>query len=901
MTAPAPARPAISQNPDIRFLGRLLGDVIRSYGGAKLYAQTEYIRAASVDRHRGVAGAASIDPGLDALGLDDTIAFVRGFMLFSMLANLAEDQQGVAREEGASVAEAVAALAAAGVDAAAITALLGRALVAPVLTAHPTEVRRKSMLDHKNRITALMAARAGGATLTPGGDDVETAIRRQIALLWQTRPLRTEKLFVIDEIDNALTVMRDVFVPLIPRLLTRWQAVLGKRPAPFLRIGSWIGGDRDGNPFVTAVTLAQAAQRGAAAILGHYLDAVHELGSELSVSATLAAVPDRVLALAEASGDTAASRADEPYRRALSGIYARLAATHRAVVGRDPPRPAALVGTAYPDAAAFRADLATLAAGLAGSGDGILAGSGALGRLIHAAETFGFHLATLDMRQNSAVHERVLAELLKVAGAEGDYLALDEAARVALLSRELAHDRPLAVPMHAYSAETAGELAIIHQAAAVRAQLGPAAIRQWIISKAESLSDLLEVHVLAREAGLWRRGGAPETRADDTLMVVPLFETIADLDRAPPIIAAYFAHPAIAPTVAARGHQEVMIGYSDSNKDGGYLTSTWALYQASRALAPVFAAAGIAMQLFHGRGGAVGRGGGSAFAAIRAQPGGTVQGRIRITEQGEVIAAKYGNIAAAETSLEAMVAASLRASLDPAPASQTGREDARFAPAMDAISAHALSDYRALVYGNPNFRQFFRAMTPIAEIATLKIGSRPSSRTKSDAIEDLRAIPWVFSWAQARVMLPGWVGAGPALAAHGDLPLLRAMAAEWPFFAALLGNMEMVLAKSDMAIAARYADLARDVPGGPAIFAKIRDDWHRTRDIILGITGQSHLLEHHPALDASIRLRLPYIEPLNLLQIELMKRHRSGETDPRIAEGIQLTINAIATALRNSG
>ena len=886
----------ISQNPDIRYLGRILGDVIRAYGGDKLFRQTEYIRSSSVDRHRGIAGAEAIDPGLDALSLDDTIAFVRGFMLFSMLANLAEDRQGVAAEPEATVAAAIEKLKGDGIDGDAIAALLGASLVAPVLTAHPTEVRRKSVLDHKNRIAELMLLRDAGADETPEGDVVEDAIRRQIVLLWQTRPLRTEKLFVADEIDNALTYLRDVFLPVVPKLYARWEAELGQRPASFLRVGSWIGGDRDGNPFVTAETMHMATARNAAAVLGHYIDAVHGLGAELSVSASLAAVPEAVEALAEASGDTAPSRRDEPYRRALSGIYARLCATYTQIVGARPPRPSALAGEPYATPADFRRDLVTIAGGLSASGKGQFAGIGALGRLIRAVEVFGFHLATLDMRQNSAVHERVLAELLSISGVCADYLALGEEERIALLTAELQSDRPLAAPWHQWSDETAGELAIVHAAADVRARLGQDAICQWIISMAQELSDLLEVHVLAREAGLWRSG---EAAGQSNLMVVPLFETIADLDKAPDIMARYFAMPEIGPQIGQRGHQEVMIGYSDSNKDGGYLTSTWGLHQASQALTPVFEEADTAMQLFHGRGGAVGRGGGSAFAAIRAQPAGTVQGRIRITEQGEVIAAKYGTAASAATNLEAMVSASLLASLEPEATSHA--DSARFTAAMDALSDSAFAAYRGLVYDTPAFKDFFRAMTPIAEIATLKIGSRPSSRTKSSAIEDLRAIPWVFSWAQSRAMLPGWYGTGEGFAAFEDKALLADMAAGWPFFAALLGNMEMVLAKSDMGIAARYAELAGHIDGHDAIFGRIRDGWNRAHDGLLDITGQTRLLEKNPALEASIRLRLPYIEPLNLLQIELMKRHRAGETDPRIAEGIQLTINAIATALRNSG
>jgi phosphoenolpyruvate carboxylase len=564
------------------------------------------------------------------------------------------------------------------------------------------------------------------------------------------------------------------------------------------------------------------------------------------------------------------------------------------LTGRAAPRPGAMTGEAYPDPAAFRSDLATLAHGLAGDG-APLASGGALGRLIRTVETFGFHLASLDLRQNSAVHERVVAELLKVAGVEPDYPALDEGARVALLRRELASPRPLASAFATYSDETASELAIVRAAADAQARLGHDAIKHAIVSMAKSLSDLLEVHLLLKEAGLYRPGDPPQAH----VMAIPLFETVADLEAAPAIMAEWLALPEVAAIARARGHQEVMIGYSDSNKDGGYLTSTWQLSKGSAALAPVFAAAGVGMQLFHGRGGAVGRGGGSAFAAIRAQPAGTVQGRIRITEQGEVIAAKYGTRASALANLEAMASATLLASLEPAALASADTQ--RFARAMDALSDAAFRAYRALVYDTPGFRQFFRQATPIAEIAGLKIGSRPASRTTSDAIEDLRAIPWVFSWAQARVMLPGWYGVGEALAGFGDKGLLREMAQGWPLFAATLANMEQVLAKSDMAIAARYAALAPDRAAADAIFGRIRSGWTAAHDGLLAATDQSRLLERNPKLDASIRLRLPYLEPLNLLQIELLKRHRAGEADPRIGEGILLSINAIATGLRNSG
>ncbi|TKD52285.1 phosphoenolpyruvate carboxylase [Sphingomonas baiyangensis] len=887
--------PSIANNPDIRFLGRLLGDVIRAYGGEELFRRTEYIRSTSVDRHRGIAGADAIDPGIDRLSLDETLDFLRGFMLFSMLANLAEDRQGVAREESADVAHALAKLAERGVERDQVVALMEQALVAPVLTAHPTEVRRKSMIDHRNRIAELLALMDRGIEETEDGDRVEQAILRQIALLWQTRVLRRERLYVADEVETALSYMRDVFLPALPALYARWDRALGRRTPGFLRLGSWIGGDRDGNPYVTADALEHALGRAAEVALVHYLDAVHALGAELSISTEITPVNGDVGRLAEASGDTAASRADEPYRRALSGIYARLAATHEKLVGRRAPRPGALTGEPYPHPQALRDDLAAIAHGLAGASDAPLGTGGALGRLIRAVEIFGFHLATLDLRQNAAVHERVVAELLAVAGVESGYAALNEDARVALLRRELASPRPLASPYASYSDETAGELAILHAAARAHDRYGRASIRNYVISMAQSLSDLLEVQLLLKEAGLYVPGDPPQAH----VMAVPLFETVADLEGGAEVMRAWLALPEVAAIAGARGHQEVMIGYSDSNKDGGYLTSTWQLSRGSAALAEVFADAGVGLQLFHGRGGAVGRGGGSAFAAIRAQPPGTVQGRIRITEQGEVIAAKYGTRASAMTNLEAMTSATLLASLEPerlAPA-----DAARFAAAMDELSATAFKAYRGLVYQTEGFRQFFRQMTPIAEISGLKIGSRPASRKKSDAIEDLRAIPWVFSWAQARVMLPGWYGVGAAIDAFADKGLLREMASGWPFFAATLANMEMVLAKSDMGVAARYAALVEDADLRDTVFGRIRDGWQATHDGLLGITRQTRLLEKSPALESSIRLRLPYIEPLNLLQIELLKRHRAGEADARIGEGILLSINAIATALRNSG
>ncbi len=887
--------PTITQNADVRFLGKLLGDVIREQGGDALFQRIEAIRAASVDRHRGIANPRGLTAGWETLSLDETVAFVRSFMLFSMLANLAEDRHTTAAEDGGTLASALDFLGSQGISSEQATQMLNRALVVPVLTAHPTEVMRKSMLDHRNRIAALLQLRDAGRSVSAEGEPIEQAIAWQIALLWQTRALRRERLYVADEVDMALAYLRDIFLPVVPMLYTRWERLLGRRPASFLRLGSWIGGDRDGNPHVVADSLRLALNRASQALLTDYLDQLNSLGAELSLSNELAAVSEAVTALAIGSGDLKSGRSDEPYRRAITGIYARLAATYQKFTGRTPPRPASLSGEPYPDAQSLAADLTTLAQSLQSQSKTGLNPSGRLARLIRAVETFGFHLATLDLRQNADVHARVVAELLKVAGVAPDYQALDESDRVALLRRELASERLLASPFSSYSAETMSELSIVRAAAEAHQRYGAACITTYIVSKCDSVSDLLEVHILLKEAGLYRGPGA----AHAAIMAVPLFETIGDLENSAQVMTAWLQLPEVAAITAAHGFQEVMVGYSDSNKDGGYLTSVWSLYRASSSLAGVFEGFGTAMQVFHGRGGAVGRGGGSSFAAIRAQPYGTVQGRIRITEQGEIIAAKYGTPDSAAANLESITSATLLASLENASLSADSRR--RFAAAMDSLSTSALRAYRSLVYETEGFATFFRQMTPLLEISQLKIGSRPASRTNSQRIEDLRAIPWVFSWAQARVMLPGWYGVGQALRSFADTGLLREMLEAWPFFRATMDNLEMVLSKSDMGIAACYATLVEDRALRENIFGRIRDTWLATQEGLLTITGQTRLLQAHPALEASIRLRLPYVEPLNLLQVELLKRHRAGEEDPRVREGIQLSINAIATALRNSG
>jgi phosphoenolpyruvate carboxylase len=904
---------------DIRLLGRILGDTLRLHEGEETYELIETIRKLAVASRRleDVASRSSLAHTLDALADDQAVVVVRAFSYFSLLANIAEDRHHVRRHRenrrhgSRPLASTLRGLFSDALDRgttkAGGLATLAKVRVTPVLTAHPTEVQRKSTLDIQLAIADWLGRLDHPALIDEERAAIEGELRRLVATLWLTRMLRAVKLGVKDEIENALAYFDYTFIDAVPRIHGDIEDSLARLPgeAPrealptVLSIGSWVGGDRDGNPFVTAEMLEHAFRRQAEIAFDHYFAEVHALGAELPVSGLWARLTPAMQALAEASPDRSPFRQDEPYRRALTGVFARLAATatalglkreHRTAVGRGEP---------YPDAAAFAADLDSIDGSLRADRSAMLA-DGRLRRLRRAVRTFGFHLATVDLRQNADVHEQVIAELLREARVTPDYLALDEGARQALLLAELATPRPLRSPFAAYSELARGELDIVGQAAKVHASLGPESIRQYVISKTESVSDLLEVAVLLKEAGLVAPGDAPASR----LQVVPLFETIGDLRRAPQTMRAWFALPAAKSMVASLGGvQEVMLGYSDSNKDGGYVTSNWELYKAETELVAVFREAGVRLRFFHGRGGTVGRGGGPSYEAILAQPPGSVQGELRLTEQGEVIASKYANRDIGRRNLEALVAATVRATLDEAPR----EEHAEYHAAMEEISAAAIAAYRGLVYETPGFADYFRASTPIREIAELNIGSRPASRKPSQRIEDLRAIPWVFSWAQCRVMLPGWYGLGSAveafLARRGDKgrALLAEMWREWPFFRAMLSNLEMLLAKADLSVAARYKELVPDAQLADEIFGRIRHELDLTVRAFFTITTSEGFLAANPALARSIRNRFPYLDPLNHLQVELLKRYRAGDSAEKVHRGIHLTINGLAAGLRNSG
>ena len=914
---------------DIRLLGRLLGETVREQEGDDVFAIIERIRQTSVQLNQGAEPDAAsakrieLESILNDLPRDTMISVVRAYSYFLHLANIAEDQHHIRRRRAhgfigstardGSLIHAFDRIQDAGVPVKRIRDFFDHALVSPVLTAHPTEISRKCILQCQREISELLEQRDRMQLPPDEQDDNDFTLRSAILRLWRTRMLRPNRLAVVDEIKNGISFYDDTFFSELPRLYGQLQDLLNKRypeedwklPA-FFKVGSWIGGDRDGNPFVTADILKTGLRLQSTAALEFYLEQIHALGSELPLSQLLLGTSTALDVLAGRSPDHSPHRADEPYRRALTGIYARVAATAKALDQHEALRHAVGEALPYPTASEFIADLEIVSDSLKHHNARLIA-DGRLRRLLRAVEIFGFHLAPIDLRQNSDVHERSVAELLAKAGRINtvtDYSELPEEARISLLAEEISSPRPLFSRHIEYSDETQGELAIFFTAHELRSHYGDAALPNVIISKTDGASDLLEVALLLKEAGLLKPATGHESTPTLSINIIPLFETIGDLRNSAHIMQRLFSIPAYRTLVASRGNEhEVMLGYSDSNKDGGFLTSGWELYKAEVELAQVFAANGIRLRLFHGRGGSVGRGGGPSYLAILAQPAGAVSGQIRITEQGEVISSKYSNREVGRRNLEILASATLEATLLDL---EKETEPQAYRAVLDKLSELAFQAYRGLVYETDGFNRYFRESTPVAEIAGLNIGSRPASRKPSERIEDLRAIPWVFSWAQCRLMLPGWFGFGSAVDSWltdnpQGLDLLRRMYGNWPFFRTLLSNMDMVMAKADLTIASRYADLVSDKTIRDEIFGRIRTEFERTRSVLLAIQQEGELLADNPLLRRSIRNRFPYMDPLNHLQVELLRRHRAGESDERVRRGIHLTINGIAAGLRNSG
>jgi len=905
---------------DIRLLGTILGDTVREQNGHDVFDLVERARVESFRVRRSEIDRAEMSRMFSGLDIHLAIPIIRAFSHFALLANVAEDihrerRRAIHADAGeppqdSSLAATYAKLDLAELDSSTVAGALKGALVSPVITAHPTETRRRTVFVTQHRITELMRLHAAGHTETDDGRGIELELRRQVLTLWQTALIRLSRLQITDEIDVGLRYYPAALFKVIPQvnaevrdaLRTRWPDA-DLLAAPILQPGSWIGGDRDGNPNVTADVVRRATGSAAFTALTRYLAELTDLEQELSMSARLITVTPELTALAEGCPETA--RADEPYRRAVRVIRARLTATAAEILDQRPQHELDLGLPPYSAPAELRSDLDVIDASLRTHGAALLADD-RLARLRESVHVFGFHLSGLDMRQNSDVHEEVVSELLAWAGVHPDYGSLPEDERVELLAGELRTRRPLVGDRAQLSDLARGELGVVAAAAHAVELYGPAAVPNYIISMCQSVSDVLEAAILLKEAGLLDTSG-PEPYCP--VGISPLFETIEDLRNGASILQAMLDLPIYRAVVSARGDsQEVMLGYSDSNKDGGYLAANWAVYRAELTLVEVARKAGIRLRLFHGRGGTVGRGGGPSYQAILAQPPGAVHGSLRLTEQGEVIAAKYAEPELARRNLESLVAATLESTLLDVEGLGDDAEPAY--AVLDDVATLAHRAYAELVHETPGFVEYFKASTPVSEIGSLNIGSRPTSRKPTSSIADLRAIPWVLAWSQSRVMLPGWYGTGSAfeqwIAAGPEsetdrVETLHELYQRWPFFRSVLSNLAQVLAKSDMGLAARYAELVADEALRHRVFGMIVDEHRRTIAMHKLITGQDDLLADNPALARSVFNRFPYLEPLNHLQVELLRRYRSGDDDELVQRGILLTMNGLASALRNSG
>jgi phosphoenolpyruvate carboxylase len=901
---------------DIRLLGAILGGTVREQNGEEVFDLVERARVESFRIRRSEIDRSELARLFDGIDIHQAIPVIRAFTHFALLANVAEDIHRERRRavhvaageppQTSSLAATYLKLDSAELDSATVADALAGALVSPVITAHPTETRRRTVFDTQHRITELMRLRLHGHIQTDDGRDINLELRRHILTLWQTALIRLSRLKIQDEIETGLRYYQAAFFEVIPKVNAEVRTALQARwpdahllEEPMLRPGSWIGGDRDGNPNVTADVIRLATGRASYAALEHYFTEITALEQELSMSARLVTISNELAMLADKCDEKA--RADEPYRRALRVIHARLTATAAEILDSQPEHELDLGLERYLTPADLLADLDVVDQSLRANGSAVLADD-RLTRLREAVHVFGFHLSGLDLRQNSDVHEEVVAELLAWAGVHPDYRSLPEPERVELLAAELATRRPLIKDDAQLSELARKELDIVAAAARAVRVFGYRAIPNYIISMCQSVSDMLEAAILLKEAGLLDVSG-DEPYAP--VGIVPLFETIDDLQRGSSILEAALDLPLYRAVVDARKQsQEVMLGYSDSNKDGGYLAANWALYRAELDLVESARKTGIRLRLFHGRGGTVGRGGGPSYDAILAQPPGAVNGSLRITEQGEVIAAKYAEPRVAHRNLETLLAATLEATL--LDVEGLGDDASPAYEVLDELAARAQRAYVELVHETPGFVEYFKASTPVSEIGSLNIGSRPTSRKPTTSISDLRAIPWVLAWSQSRVMLPGWYGTGSSFEAwiaegDGRLEVLRDLYRRWPFFRTVLSNMAQVLAKSDMGLAAHYSELVEDEALRQRVFEKIVTEHDRTIRMHKLITGQEDLLADNPALARSVFNRFPYLEPLNHLQVELLRRYRSGDDDELVQRGILLTMSGLATALRNSG
>ena len=850
--------------------------------------------------------AALIEKVLPQLDEQQTHDLTLACGLFAQILNIAEDvhherRRQIHEEAGhnsaeGSLTETVRKLKAGKVNGKAVQQQLDNTVVTAVLTAHPTEVQRQTVLSFNRRIRALLPQRERCTN-----PEALAQLRREIDTvllgLWQTSETRRHKLSVNDEINNGVSIFPMSFFEALPKLYRTMErdfqtAYPGVRVPNILKIGGWIGGDRDGNPFVSAETLRFAFRRHADAVFRFYRGELDKLYRELPLSIRRVKVNDDVMALAALSPDEEIARTEEPYRRAIAYIMARAMGKARSLgLGMG-----CKFGFLEPYATVeeFLNDLKKLQRSLHENGSQLLA-EGRLSDITRSVSVFGFHMMPLDLRQHAGKHADVVAELFQHAGLE-DYNSLNEEQKQAALLRELSHQRPLYSPFITYSDHTRHELAIFNEARIIKDEFGEDAVTQSIISNCEQPSDLLALALLLKESGLLVvENGKPHSRIN----IVPLFETIEALENACPVMETMFRLDWYDALLESRGNiQEIMLGYSDSNKDGGYVTSSWCLYQAELGLVELFKKYDVRMRLFHGRGGSVGRGGGPSYQAILAQPAGSVAGQIRITEQGEVITAKYADPGNAQRNLETLVAATLEASILP---DKKDPDD----KLMQDLSDVSFKYYRELIT-HPDFIDYFLQTSPIQEIATLNLGSRPASRKTLARIQDLRAIPWVFSWMQNRLMLPAWYGFGSAVETlcEGNpdtLAALREHAQSNPFFQAMLSNMEQVMAKTDITLAENYAGLSESPDKAKVIFGMIKEEYQRSRKALLDLLQTEELLRDNRSLARSLALRIPYLNALNGLQVAMLKRLRKEPDNPHALLMVHLTINGVAQGLRNTG
>lgn len=915
---------------DIRYLGKVLGEVIREQEGEYIFNLVENARTTALDLRYGELSVSELAEQFKEVDTEKAIPMIRAFSHFALLANLAEDLHAERlREHNAdegqpeppsTLEHTWKRFADAGIQGNQVATIMERAYVAPVLTAHPTETRRRTVFDVQTDIAEQMRERAAvinapkNARTEKKLAQIDQVIRRRITLLWQTALIRSVRPRIEDEIKVGLryygiSLLHEI--PAINRTVAEnIQEIYGPEvPAtPVIRPGSWIGGDHDGNPYVTGETVSMATSQAAETVFKHYVDLLYDLENDLSLSTRFAEVTPELEKLADRGHNDVPSRAEEPYRRAMHGMRGRVAATALEALGHPVVAGGVHKGhEPYGSTDELLADIAIVDNSLRLSLDDLLADH-TLSDLKFAVRTFGFHMSGLDLRQNSESYENILTEIFARAGVNEDYAALDEDAKVELLIQELSSPRPLIDPTATWSEETERELGIYQAASEAVKRFGREVVPHNIVSMTTSVSDILEPMILLKEVGLFQANKDQPTGSVD---VIPLFETIDDLQAGAGIMRKLWDVPFYRNYIEQLDNQqEIMLGYSDSNKDGGYFAANWALYDAELALVEAAKEAGVTLRLFHGRGGTVGRGGGPSYDAILAQPAGAVQGSVRITEQGEIISAKYGDRPNARRNLEALVSATLEASLLPPDSIE---KPERAYDAMREISDMSQKAYASLMHDDPGFIDYFTSSTPLEEIGSLNIGSRPSSRKQTAAISDLRAIPWVLSWSQSRAMLPGWFGVGSALqqwleegeSIEGDserrLAYLRELHTRWPFLDSVLSNMAQVMSKVDMSLAELYSTLVPNQEDAQRIFAIIRDEYELTVEMFMKVTGRQSLLADNPELVSSVRNRFPYLVPLNLAQIELLRRYRAGDDSRQVRVGIQLTMNGLSTALRNSG